>query len=92
MAKVAALSISKLKLGRGDPEPGFFITGVGGGTVRDLLLDLPVFWVRDASPIIACLIASVTVFSPGRASRRTSPHVATGGRMAESDATPDKQA
>ena len=38
------------------------ITGVGGGTVRDLLLDLPVFWVRDAAPVIACLIASVVVF------------------------------
>ena len=38
------------------------ITGVGGGTVRDLLLDVPVFWVTDASPVIACLIASVVVF------------------------------
>ena len=38
------------------------ITGVGGGTVRDLLLDLPVFWVRDASPVMACLIASAVVF------------------------------
>jgi uncharacterized membrane protein YeiH len=37
------------------------ITGVGGGTVRDLLLGVPVFWVRDASPVIACLIASVAV-------------------------------
>lgn len=35
------------------------ITGVGGGTVRDLLLGVPVFWVRDASPVIACLLASV---------------------------------
>ena len=24
-----------------------FITSVGGGTVRDLLLDVPVFWMHD---------------------------------------------
>ena len=38
------------------------VTGVGGGTVRDLLLGLPVFWVRDATPIIACLLASALIF------------------------------
>ena len=38
------------------------VTGVGGGSVRDLLLGLPVFWVRDASPVIACLVASVAVY------------------------------
>ena len=29
---------------------GFFalVTGVGGGTVRDLLIGAPVFWVQDA--------------------------------------------
>jgi uncharacterized membrane protein YeiH len=24
-----------------------FVTSVGGGTVRDLLLDVPVFWMHD---------------------------------------------
>ena len=38
------------------------ITGVGGGTVRDLLLGLPVFWVANASPIIVCVIVSAAVF------------------------------
>lgn len=38
------------------------VTGVGGGTVRDLLLGVPVFWVRDAMPVIACLAASVATF------------------------------
>jgi uncharacterized membrane protein YeiH len=37
-------------------------TGVGGGTVRDLLLGVPVFWVRDATPLIACLVASAIVY------------------------------
>lgn len=35
------------------------VTGVGGGTVRDLLLDLPVFWIADPSPVVACLVVAV---------------------------------
>jgi uncharacterized membrane protein YeiH len=38
------------------------VTGIGGGTVRDLLLGVPVFWVRDATPLIVCLVASVAVY------------------------------
>lgn len=38
------------------------VTGVGGGTVRDLLLGVPVFWVRDAAPVVACLLASTAAF------------------------------
>ena len=37
------------------------ITGVGGGTLRDLMLGLPVFWVVDPTPVIACLITAVVV-------------------------------
>jgi uncharacterized membrane protein YeiH len=35
------------------------ITGVGGGTVRDLLIGAPVFWVHDAT--VAALILAVAV-------------------------------
>lgn len=38
------------------------VTGVGGGTVRDLLLGVPVFWVRDEAPVIACLLVSAVTF------------------------------
>lgn len=38
------------------------VTGVGGGTVRDLLISAPVFWVLDPYPIIACLAAAVAVY------------------------------
>lgn len=38
------------------------VTGVGGGTVRDLLLGVPVFWVRDATPVVACLLASIAAY------------------------------
>lgn len=37
------------------------ITGVGGGTVRDLLLGIPVFWVSDPTPIALCLCAAGAV-------------------------------
>jgi uncharacterized membrane protein YeiH len=38
------------------------VTGVGGGTLRDLLLGLPVFWVREPAYLITCALASVVVF------------------------------
>ena len=38
------------------------VTGVGGGTLRDLLIGAPVFWVRYPSPVIACLIAGFIVY------------------------------
>jgi uncharacterized membrane protein YeiH len=34
-------------------------TGVGGGTVRDLILDVPVFWVHDPVYVAACLVTAV---------------------------------
>lgn len=38
------------------------VTGVGGGTLRDLLLGEPVFWVSNATPVVVCICASVVVF------------------------------
>lgn len=38
------------------------VTGVGGGTVRDLLLGQPVFWVREPTPVGVCLLAAVVVY------------------------------
>ncbi len=37
------------------------VTGVGGGTVRDLVLGAPVFWVEDASPVVACVGTAIVV-------------------------------
>jgi uncharacterized membrane protein YeiH len=31
------------------------VTGIGGGTLRDLLLGLPVFWVREPDYLVTCL-------------------------------------
>lgn len=39
------------------------VTGIGGGTLRDLLLGLsPVFWVREPAYLVICVIASIVVF------------------------------
>ena len=38
------------------------ITGVGGGTVRDLLIDAPVFWVHDARAASVCLIVALVIW------------------------------
>lgn len=34
------------------------ITGVGGGTLRDLLLQLPVFWISDTRYLWVCIVLS----------------------------------
>jgi uncharacterized membrane protein YeiH len=46
---------------------GFFaaITGVGGGTLRDLLIGAPVFWVLDWRYIAICLAGALAVWLIG---------------------------
>ena len=38
------------------------LTAVGGGTVRDLILDVPIFWLQGTAEIRAAVIASILVF------------------------------
>ena len=38
------------------------LTGVGGGTVRDLLLGRPVFWISDPMPGAICLGVALILF------------------------------
>jgi uncharacterized membrane protein YeiH len=43
------------------------VTGVGGGTVRDLLIGAPVFWVHENKTLLICFGAAVAVWAlPGR--------------------------
>ena len=37
------------------------ITGVGGGTVRDLILGVPVFWVQNPVYVSVCLVTAVAM-------------------------------
>ena len=39
------------------------ITGVGGGTVRDLLIDAPVFWVQDRFAALVCLAVALVIWA-----------------------------
>jgi uncharacterized membrane protein YeiH len=37
-------------------------TGIGGGTLRDVLLGLPVFWVREPAYLLTCVLVSGIAF------------------------------
>lgn len=42
------------------------VTGVGGGTVRDLLIGAPVFWVRTNATLLICIAAALLVWLTSR--------------------------
>ena len=43
------------------------VTGVGGGTLRDLLIDAPVFWVGTNATLLICMAAALAAwFVPSR--------------------------
>lgn len=42
------------------------ITGVGGGTLRDLLIGAPVFWVHRPGYVVMCLVTALIVWLMGR--------------------------
>ena len=44
------------------------VTGIGGGTVRDLLIGAPVFWIHENVTMLICIAAAVIVWLlPARA-------------------------
>ena len=51
------------------------VTGIGGGTLRDLLLDIgPVFWIADPANIVVCLVVATIAFF-------AAPHLARVGKI-----------
>ena len=64
-AVVFAVSGSLVASRKGLDVMGFMwlavITGVGGGTVRDLILNVPVFWVQNPIHVAACLATAVVM-------------------------------
>lgn len=38
------------------------VTGVGGGTLRDLLIGAPVFWIRTNGTLLICIGAAIAVW------------------------------
>jgi uncharacterized membrane protein YeiH len=39
------------------------VTAVGGGTIRDIILDVPVFWIKDGGYIWAAVMAAMVTFA-----------------------------
>lgn len=39
------------------------VTGVGGGTLRDILLGRGIFWVRDPTDVIACIVVALSAWT-----------------------------
>jgi uncharacterized membrane protein YeiH len=73
LAGIAVFALSgallAARLGQTFVTMAFFalITGVGGGSVRDLLIDAPVFWVTDRWVAPLCLAVALLVwFTPTR--------------------------
>ncbi|HEV7228761.1 trimeric intracellular cation channel family protein [Brevundimonas sp.] len=64
-AATGALAAARLK--QDLVTAAFFaaITGVGGGTLRDLLIGAPVFWVTDWRYVAVCVAAAVAVWLIG---------------------------
>jgi len=38
------------------------VTGIGGGTFRDVILDVPVFWILDQTYVLVCAAVAAIVF------------------------------
>jgi uncharacterized membrane protein YeiH len=38
------------------------VTGIGGGTLRDVILGVPVFWVVNPNYLIVCALVAVAIF------------------------------
>jgi uncharacterized membrane protein YeiH len=42
------------------------VTGIGGGSLRDMLLGVPVFWVGEPTDVLVCVAVAVLTFLLGR--------------------------
>lgn len=48
------------------------VTGIGGGTLRDVILDVPVFWLVDWYYVVICSVAAIiTYFATQQISRKS---------------------
>lgn len=49
------------------------ITGIGGGTLRDVILDRPVFWIQDQTFLAICLLVALVTFFAAHLIQRRYP-------------------
>ena len=63
---VFALTGALVAVRKGMDPFGFILlgtaTGVGGGTLRDVLLDRGVFWVQDPTDVIICVLVALAAW------------------------------
>lgn len=38
------------------------ITATGGGTLRDILIGAPIFWMQDSAPVVLCVIVAIAAW------------------------------
>ena len=62
-ASSAVLSVAEKKVDLFAAVVLGIITAVGGGTIRDIILDVPVFWSTDLSYIWVAMVASCATFT-----------------------------
>lgn len=62
------------------------VTGIGGGTLRDILLGRPVFWISQPRELAVCLLVAVLVFSLGRFRPQALSRLEKAGLLAVADA------
>jgi len=69
MAATVAFAVTAVLAIKGDKEIDLFaavvlglITAIGGGTVRDIIIDTPVFWATDLTYIWVAAVASIVAF------------------------------
>ena len=69
MAATAAFAVTAVLAIHADREVDLFgavvlglITGIGGGTIRDVILDVPVFWSQNLAYVWTACIAAVAAF------------------------------
>ena len=41
------------------------VTGIGGGSIRDMLLGVPVFWIQDPTDVLVCVAVAGFTFVAG---------------------------
>lgn len=62
------------------------VTSLGGGTLRDILLGRPVFWISQPRELAVCLLVAVLVFSLGRFRPQALSRLEKAGLLAVADA------
>lgn len=68
VATFAASSAAVSRRGGVDPTATLLVAcmaAIGGGTMRDLLIQQPIFWIVDPSYVLSCVVAAAAIWFVG---------------------------